>query len=54
MNACFSKDDLVALKDEIPVGRIGKAEEVATAVLFLVENEYVTGIDLPVGGGFCF
>ncbi len=54
MNACFSEDELCALKDEIPIGRIGKAEEVASAVLFLVENEYVTGIDLPVGGGFCF
>lgn len=54
MNSCFSETDLVALKDEIPVGRIGKTEEVASAVLFLVENEYVTGIDLPVGGGFCF
>ena len=54
MNACFSQDDLKALQDEIPVGRMGSPEEVAATVVFLEENEYVTGIDLPVGGGFCF
>ena len=53
MNACFSKEELSALAEEIPVGRLGYPEEVASAVLFLEENEYVTGIDLPVNGGFC-
>ncbi len=53
MNACFSKEEKEALKEEIPVGRMGKSEEVAAAVIFLEENEYVTGVDLPVNGGFC-
>ena len=53
MNACFSKEDLSALEEEIPAGRLGYPEEVASAVLFLEENEYVTGIDLAVNGGFC-
>lgn len=52
MNAHFSAEDLQALKEEIPLGRMGDCDEVAKAVLFLEENEYITGIDLPVNGGF--
>lgn len=52
MNEHFSQDDLALIKEEIPVGRLGKSEEIATAVTFLEENEYITGVDLPVGGGF--
>ncbi len=52
MNARFSAEELSALREEIPVGRLGGGEDVASAVLFLEENEYVTGIDIPVNGGF--
>lgn len=52
MNAHFSKEDMAALNEEIPMGRIGRGEDVAKAVVFLEENTYVTGIDLPVNGGF--
>ncbi len=52
MNAHFSQDELKALQDEIPLGRLGTGEDIAKAVLFLEENEYITGIDLSVNGGF--
>lgn len=52
MNAHFSAEDMAALREEIPLGRIGACGDVAKAVLFLEENGYVTGIDLPVNGGF--
>ena len=52
MNAHFNAEDRQLLKEEIPLGRMGEGEDVAKAVLFLEENEYVTGIDLPVNGGF--
>ncbi len=52
MNARFSKAETDALCEEIPVGRLGFAEEIASAVSFLAENEYITGVDLPVNGGF--
>ena len=52
MNAHFSVEEMQALKEEIPMGRIGTETDVANAVLYLVENDYVTGIDLPVNGGF--
>lgn len=52
MNAHFSREEMASLRDEIPMGRIGTGDDVAHAVLYLAENEYVTGIDLPVNGGF--
>lgn len=52
MNAHFSKEELQSLQEEIPMGRIGSGEDVAKAVVYLEENNYVTGIDLPVNGGF--
>jgi NAD(P)-dependent dehydrogenase (short-subunit alcohol dehydrogenase family) len=35
----------------LPVGRVGRAEDVADAVLFLMKNGFVTGITLTVDGG---
>lgn len=52
MNARFSAEEIDALKEEIPLGRLGTGEEVAKAVLFLADNDYITGVDLPVNGGF--
>jgi len=40
-------------KATIPMGRMGKPEEIAAAALFLAfeESSLITGIDLPVDGG---
>ena len=53
MNARFSQEEKESLVEEIPLQRLGVGEDVAKAVLFLEENEYITGVDLPVTGGFC-
>ena len=34
-----------------PLGRIGKPDDVFPAVVYLLENEYVTGETLVVDGG---
>jgi NAD(P)-dependent dehydrogenase (short-subunit alcohol dehydrogenase family) len=42
------------LASQHPVGRMGQAEEVAAAILYLVSDEakFVTGVSLPVDGGW--
>ena len=49
----FSAQDLKELEGHIPLGRIGKAEEVAQAVTFLLSEQasYITGETLGVNGG---
>jgi len=42
---------LAAAATRLPVKRIGTAEDVADAVLFLMKNGYVTGITLTIDGG---
>lgn len=42
---------LAAAAARLPVKRIGAADEVADAVLFLMKNGYVTGITLTIDGG---
>ena len=45
------KDFRDSLPAEIPLGRVGTAEEVADAVLFLVTNEYANNCVLNLDGG---
>lgn len=51
MNAHLSDEDRQALADETPLGRIGRPEEVAEALLYLASAEFVTGQILSVNGG---
>jgi len=42
---------LTATAARLPVGRVGRPEDIADAVLFLMKNGYVTGISLRIDGG---
>lgn len=52
MNGHLNKDELDALKDETPLGRLGTPEEIAHAARFFAGNAFTTGQILGVDGGF--
>ncbi len=47
-------DAMAALMKEVPMGRLGRAEEIADAVLWLCSpaSSFVIGHALPVDGGY--
>jgi 3-oxoacyl-[acyl-carrier protein] reductase len=45
------QDNLVS---RIPLGRFGKSDEVAKAVMMLVDNPYMTGQTVAMSGGMAF
>lgn len=53
MNHFLTNDELLALTEEIPAGRLGRAEEVADLVYALThKNEYLTGQIITLDGGW--
>lgn len=50
----FDDETLESLKEEIPLGRIGKPEDVSALIRFLCSNgaDYITGQVINVSGGF--
>ncbi len=53
MNSHLAKADIEAFCEDIPLGRTGKAEEVAKSIYFLASSDasYITGQVLTVDGG---
>ena len=46
------KDEIMAERTKhYPIARAGKPEEVAQAILFLMQSDYMTGVTLDVDGG---
>ena len=54
MNAALSEEDVMALKEETPLMRIGAPREVAQAALFLASDaaSFITGDVMNVSGGY--
>ena len=54
MNACFSSTEMQDIIKEIPLGRIGKPEEIASLCAFLSSEvaKYITGAIISIDGGY--
>lgn len=52
MNANLSKEEVEKIKESIPLERIGKPEQIAKAVTWLIEDEYTTGQIISIDGGW--
>ena len=53
MTKALSEEQHAALKTQIPLGRLGKPQDIADAVAFLASDKasYITGTELHVNGG---
>lgn len=52
MNAEFSQEEKAAIIAETPLARLGKPEDIASAVLFLAQNTFITGENITISGGY--
>lgn len=52
MNANLTTEELKELEEEIPLERIGKVEDIAKCVKWLVEDSYTTGQVISINGGW--
>jgi NAD(P)-dependent dehydrogenase (short-subunit alcohol dehydrogenase family) len=39
------------MAESLPLGRIGKPDEIAHSIIMLLENDFVTGIVVDIDGG---
>lgn len=54
MNKFLTDEERKELNSEIPLGRMGKPEEIASCAKWLIENEYTTGQVVSVNGGWLY
>ena len=52
MNKELSKEDIEMIKEETPLGRIGKPLDIARCVKWLIEDEFTTGQVISPNGGW--
>lgn len=52
MNQNLSQEELKKIEEEIPLGKIGKAESIARCAEWLIEDDYTTGQIISVNGGW--
>lgn len=52
MNSAYSASEIAEIIENIPLGRMGSVSEVAECVKFLAMNEYITGANIEINGGF--
>lgn len=52
MNNKFSEEEINDIKEEIPLERVGKPEEITKCIEWLLEDNYTTGQVISINGGW--
>lgn len=52
MNSKFSDEEINDIKEEIPLEKIGKPEEITKCIKWLLEDTYTTGQIISINGGW--
>ena len=52
MNNCYTLEEIEAIKEEIPLERIGKKADISKCVEWLINDEYTTGQIISINGGW--
>lgn len=52
MNKEFSKEELEEIKEQIPLGKFGKPEDIAKCAMWIIEDNYTTGQIISPNGGW--
>lgn len=52
MNRNLSKEKINNIKEEIPLEKIGKAQDIEKCIEWLIEDEYTTGQVISINGGW--
>lgn len=52
MNKYLTDKEIVQIEEEIPLGKIGKVEDIAKCVKWLIEDNYTTGQVISINGGW--
>ena len=52
MNEKYSKEEIEQIKEETPLERIGKPEDIAKCIEWLIEDHFTTGQVISINGGW--
>ena len=52
MNKNIKKEDIDVLVDEIPLGKLGRVEDITKCIKWLLEDSYTTGQVININGGW--
>lgn len=52
MNDHLNKKEIEKIKEDIPLGRIGKPSDISKCIEWLIEDKYVTGQVISINGGW--
>ncbi len=52
MNKEFSKESVESIKEETPLGKIGKTEDISKCIKWLVQDDFTTGQVISINGGW--